>query len=232
MVYIPPELVVGGLSLLSSGLGFFGDKQKADTDYKNQKKAYQLRVRQAQRETAETNKEIDRQNAYARYVHGVQKQISAQQMGFNREAANNAYLAENTRIAEIARQYAFQNADMGRQLMEAQGYNEAIDEGNRGRSFRRAAAVSTEGAYGRSKMQLQEGLRSQQNQSKINIRNIFLDHKSADLAAYAQSAIEPYMQKHISPIDPGIGPQRTFNSGLQIANRGLEAGMNIAGLFV
>ena len=232
MVYIPPELVVGGFQALSSGLGFFGDKSKADAQYRAQKKAWDLKVRQQIQATNEQNREIDRRNAYDKYVHGIQKQISAQQIGFNREAAANAYLSENTRLAEIAKQYAFKGAEMDRQLMEVQGYNRAMDEGNRGASFRRDAAKSTTGSYGKSKMEMQESLRSQQAQSKVNIRNIFLDNQQADLAAWSKSAIEPYMRKHVSHINPGSGPQRTFNSGLQIAGRVLEAGTNIAGLFL
>ena len=222
----------GGLSLLQAGIGYFADKQAADAEYRNQKRNFKLRVQQANRETAATNKGIRADNAYALYEHGVRKQMSKDQMAFNASAANIAYVSEQQRINEITTAFAFRNEAMRGQFMEAQGYNAALNEGNRGTSFERAAAIGTAGNFGRAKQQAVQGLFGQQRESRSRMDQIALQQYGADLQADAMSRTLPYLKRQIDPINPGRGPQRTFNSGMQIANRLGGAAMNTVGMLM
>ena len=222
----------GGLSLLQAGIGYYADKQAADAEYRNQKRNFKLRVQQANRETAATNKGIRADNAYALYEHGVRKQMSKDQMAFNASAANIAYISEQQRINEITTAFAFRNEAMRGQFMEAQGYNAALNEGNRGASFERAAAIGTAGNYGRARQQAVQGLFGEQRASRGRMDQIALQQYGADLQADAMSRTLPYLKREIDPINPGRGPQRTFNSGMQIANRLMGVGMSTVGMLM
>lgn len=222
----------GAFSLLQAGIGYFSDKQAAETQYRNDKRNFKLRVQQARQQTAETNAEIARSNAYAMYEHGIRKQLTQQQMGFNAQAAIDAYVSEQLRANEIAQQYGFNQEAMRSQFMEAQGYNAALNEGNRGASFERAAAIGTAGNYGRARQQADQALFAQQRQSRQNMKSIARQHYGADLQAYAQSAIMPYLKRQVNPINPGPGPRRSFNSGMQIANRLGGAAMSTVGMLL
>lgn len=222
----------GTFSLLQAGIGYFSAKNSADTEYRNQQRNFKLRVQQANRETAATNRGIRADNAYALYEHGIRKQMSKDQMAFNASAANIAYISEQQRINEITTAFAFRNEAMRGQFMEAQGYNAALNEGNRGASFERAAAVNTAGNYGRAMQQAFQGLLGEQRASRGRMDQIALQQYGADLQADAMSRTLPYLKREIDPINPGRGPQRTFNSGLQIANALGGASMNTLGMLM
>lgn len=222
----------GAFSLVQAGIGYFSDKHSAETEYKNQRRNFKLRVEQANRETAATNRGIRADNAYALYEHGIRKQMSKDQMAFNASAANLAYVSEQQRINEITTAFAFRNEAMRGQFLEAQGYNAALNEGNRGASFERAAAIGTSGNFGRARQQAVQGLFGEQRASRGRMDQIALQQYGADLQADAMSRTLPYLKRQIDPINPGRGPQRTFNSGMQIANRLGGATMNTVGMLM
>ena len=222
----------GAFSLAQGALGFFADQQAAETEYQNAKRNHKLMVQQGRQRTAEINEGIDLENRYALYQHNEIKKQALQQVAFNAEAANMAYISERNRINEIALQYGFQSEMMRGQLMESIGYNRALNEGNRGRSFERAAALATTGNYGRAKFQAAEGLRSKQQASRDKIKNIELQNRRADATAMAKASVMPFLKRHVNPINYGPGPKRTFNTGMQIANRLMGAGMSAAGMLM
>ena len=202
-----------------AGLSFFGERAKSEQARASRNQEIKIKNKQAKLQRDIKNQQIRDQNAYRMYEHNMKKKLGQQQLGLNAEAASQAYYAENLRLQQQFQQAAFQRSGMKRQLLEAAGYNAAMNEGNRGRSFDRAAAIGTYGDYGRSMEQMNERSRSMQSQTESNIRRLHQQHRQADMNVHAQTAIMPYMENQLPPamqmpLQQGSG----FNTMLQIGN--------------
>lgn len=215
MVVIDPFSL--GIAAVSAGLGFFGERAQSQQALRSRNKQIKIQNRQARLATQLQNQQIRDRNAYAAQEFEQRKQLAKQQIGLNRDAANQAYMAENLRLQDQLTQAAFQRSGMQRQLLEAAGYNAAMNEGNRGRSFERAAAMGTYGDFGRSMAQMGASLQSMRGQSASNIRRLQQQARQADFNAYSQVAIAPYMQRELPPAFQ-MPTQRSsgFNTALQI----------------
>ena len=231
MVVIDPFSL--GIAAASAGLGFFNDRNKSNTAYKQAKRQHRMQMQQAIERTNLQNQQIEAQNAYAAYEYEQRKKIAKQQIKFNNQAANDAYTQETTRLNEYLKGVAFSQEDMSIQLMEGMGANAAMNEGGRGRSFELAAAKGTLGAYGRAQTRLSETVQDQRSQSRRNLLAINRQAEQANMQAHASVAIAPFMQSKLPmPTNYG-GPQRNnFNTALQIGGAllgGVQTYMGLAG---
>ena len=214
-----------------AGLSFFGERAKSEQARASRNQQIKIQNKQAKQQRDSQNQQIRDQNAYRMYEYNTKKKLGQQQLGLNADAATQAYYSENLRLQQQFQQAAFQRSGMKRQLLEAAGYNAAMNEGNRGRSFDRASAIGTYGDYGRSMEQMNERGRSMQSQSEANIRRLHQQHRQADMNVHAQTAIMPYMQSQLPaamqmPLQQGSG----FNSMLQIGNAVLGGAMTYGSL--
>lgn len=218
----------GGFGLLQAGLGFFANKHASEQAHKQRKRAHQLSMKQARERTMLQNQLIEDRNKYALQEYGMRKQIGQQQIAYNNQAATDAFVQEQVKLQEQLKQSAFMREGMRSRLMGAMGANVAADEGNRGRSFRRAAAISTLGEYGRSREQLRQTDLSRTAQSRLNMQNVARQANQANLQAFSTFAMQPYLQRQLPmPTNYG-GPQRSgFNTALQIG-QGLMGAANTA----
>lgn len=218
----------GGFGLLQAGLGFFANRHASEQAHKQRKRSHQLSMRQARERTMLQNRQIQDRNNYALAEHNMRKRFGQQQIALNNQAANDAYAQEQLKLQEQFRQSAFKREGMRGRLMEAMGSNAATNEGNRGRSFDRAAAINTMGNYGRSMEQMREADISRRTQSQANIRNIERRARGANMQAYSSFAMMPYMQRQLPMPTNFGGPQRSsFNTALQIG-QGLMGATNTA----
>lgn len=206
-----------GIAVAGAGLDFFGKQSAASSELRQRNRAIKIQNKQARIATQLQNQQIRDRNRYAAEEFAKRTQLAKQQIGYNLDAANQAYMAENLRLQDQLTQAAFQRSGMQRQLLEAAGANAAMNEGNRGRSFERAAAIGTYGDYGRTMAQMGASLQSMRGQSASNIRRLHQQHRQADFNAYSQVAIAPYMQRELPPAFQ-IPMQKSsgFNTALQI----------------
>jgi hypothetical protein len=207
-----------GVTALSSGLGFFGQRSAADSQRRQRNQQIKLQNRAAAEERRLQNLQIRDRNKYAAEEYQSRVNQYNAQRGFNQQAANLAYESEQQRLIESFRQQAFQRSGLQRQVLEAAGANAAMGEG-RGRSFERAAAVSTYGQFGRSMEQMRQGTEDARRSSAGRMRRISTEQYGRDLAAFSNVAMAPYMQRQLPaamqmPMQRGSG----FNSMLQIGN--------------
>ena len=206
-----------GIAAAGAGLDFFGNRAKSDQALRSRNQQIRIQNKQARIATQLQNQQIRDRNRYAAEEFAKRTQLAKQQIGFNRDAANQAYMAENLRLQDQLTQAAFQRSGMQRQLLEAAGYNVAMNEGNRGRSFERASAIGTYGDYGRTMAQMGASLQSMRGQSASNIRRLNQQHRQADFNAYSQVAIAPYMQRELPPaFQMPMQKSSGFNTALQI----------------
>ena len=229
MVYIPPELVFSGIT---TGLNFFGDYTSSQSAYEQQQQQYDMMMRQEIERTMLQNQQIAEQNAYKEYEYEQRQKIAAQQIEFNIQAANDAFVQEQTRLQEYLKGVAFSQEDMSSQLMEAIGTNAAMADG-RGRSFELASAKGTTGDYGRAMTRLRESVKDQKSQSQRNMLQIQRQADEANFQAWSSVAIAPFMQSMLPmPTDPGFPGQSGTNTALMIGNSllsGYDTYMGLAG---
>ena len=223
MVVIDPFSL--GIAALSSGLGFLGNRNAADSQRRQRNQQIKLQNRAAAEERRLQNLQIRDRNRYAAEEYQSRINQYKLQLGYNQQAANLAYASEQQRLIESFKQQAFQRSGLQRQVLEAAGANAAMAEG-RGRSFERAAALSTYGQFGRSMQQMRQSAADARQASAGRMRQISLDQYGRNLAAYSNVAMAPYMQRELPsamqmPMQRGSG----FNTGLQIGNA-LIGGLN------
>ena len=216
MVVIDPFSL--GISAISAGLGFFGKKRESDNNRKQANRQIRLQNQAAQEERRLQNLQIRDRNRYAAQEYQSRIDQFNRQRGFNQQAANVAYEAEQQRMVELFRQQAFQRSGLERQVLEAAGANAAIAEG-RGRSFERASAMATYGQFGRSMEQMRQSAVDARRFSANRMRQISTEQYGRDLAAYSNVAMAPYMQRELPPaMQMPMQKRSSFNTGLQIGN--------------
>ena len=215
-----------GLGVFNAGLQIFGGMSKQRQAHEAAKRQTRAYNQQALAQHAAQKAEIKRQNEYAMYEYGVRKQMAAQQMQFNAEAATRGYVTTQENTLMKLKQMAFARMDRDAELLEAVGANAASMEGDN-RSAQLAAAKSTYGRYGRQQVQDAEMVRDANIQGVRQMEEINLQHRTADLQAYAQIAVQPYMQS--MPAAPALRSMPKGPSALQSAlmiGGGLMSGLS------
>jgi hypothetical protein len=157
-------------------------------------------------------------NRQRRDIFGRQLDQAKTQMGFNADAANRAYAAEQRRLNEQFSAAVFQRQGMLQNLIEAQGYNNASE--SYGNSARRANLINTLGQFGRQQAVMAESLASARGQSARTMQEIGRQNLSADFQTWQGVSIPPTMEANI--------PAPRFNSAntaLMIGNS-LMSGVN------
>ena len=211
-----------GIAAASAGLSFFGKQQESQQALGARNRAIRQQNRQARESTRLQNLMIADRNRYAAQEYQTRINLYDQQRQFNQDAANLAFQTEQQRLNEQFTQTAFQRSGLQRRMLEAAGANVAMGFG-RGRSFERAAALSTRGEFGRSMAQLNQRTADQRTASMTRLRQISQQQYARDLAGYANVAMTPYMQRQLPPALQ-MPQQRSsgFNSMLQIGNAALS----------
>lgn len=169
---------------------------------------------------------IDQANRRRRDMFGRQIDQYNTQKGFNSDAANRAYTAEQRRLNEVFTQTAFKRQGMMQDLVEAQGYNNAIE--SYGNSSRRANLVNTLGSFGRQQAVLAESLASARTQSRANELEIGRQNLSADYQSWQGVSMPPMMEANV-PM-PSVPRMSTMNQSLMIGNAlmgGLKTGFDL-----
>lgn len=207
-----------GIAGLGAGLNFFGQRNAAESQRRQNNRQIRLQNQAALQERNFQNLQIRDQNRYAAEEYQSRVDQYNLQRQYNQDAANQAYDSEQQRLLEQFRQAAFQRSGLEQQLLEAAGSNAAMAEG-RGRSFRRAAAVSTYGQFGRAMEQMRQGNVDAKRASAGRMRQIQTEQYGRDLAAYSNVAMAPYMQREL-PAAMQMPMQKSsgFNTALQIGN--------------
>ncbi len=158
-----------------------------------------------------------RQQAYERRVDRVRDQLKE-----NFSAANASWQTEQARFIEQMLGFSFQQADMTKQLLQAEGYAAATE--TYGKSSDRAIALETLGDYGRNNARFLETVASAHRQSGRNMAQISGQFQQADTQAMGTIYEAPMPEMHVGKYQPKGGG---LNSALTIMN-GLSAGLNTA----
>lgn len=161
---------------------------------------------------------IDAGNRRRRDIFGRQIDQAKMQMGFNADAANRAYAAEQRRLNEQFTAAAFQRQGLLQNLIETQGYNNATE--SYGNSARRANLINTLGQFGRQQAVMAESLASARGQSARTMQEIGRQNLSADFQTWQGVSIPPMMESNIPA--PRLN---TGNTALMIGNS-LMSGLN------
>ena len=204
-----------GLGLASAGLSFFGAKSSADRANRQAREQVRMQNMQAMQERNFQNLQIRKQNEYARQAYETQVGLYEQQRQFNSEAANRAFTGVQLNRNRQLTAMAFQRQDRTNQLLEAVGANEAAIEGSN-RSARLAAAKRTFGRFGVQEAQADLQTRDINTDSIRQMEDVSRQAYQADLQAYSQVAIAPYMQSELPPAMQMSMPKNNFNAGLAI----------------
>lgn len=205
------DFLSAGLGIMSMAGSIMGSSSKAA----QQAAALEYSNTLNRRKTEIINKY--RQRAYERRVDRVRDQLKE-----NFSAANASWQTEQARFIEQMLGFSFQQADMTKQLLQAEGYAAATE--TYGKSAQRAAALETLGDYGRSNARFLESVASAARQSGRNMAQISAQAKQADMNAIGTVYEAPMMEMHVNKYQPKTGG---LNSALTIMN-GVSAGLNTA----
>jgi hypothetical protein len=175
------------------------------------------------------------------------ERIYGMQLGFNNQAAQVAYEAENRRFEEILTGMAFDQQDMLVKMLQEEGQIQAA--GVSGRSAGKALASALAG-YGRNQAVLAESLVSATKESAVSKRQIATEKYGADLNAQSRRMLTPL--KAPAPMAPLKMPRATlldprapvkgpapikgatgssFASALNGITSDIGLGLSIAGIF-
>lgn len=215
-----------GLGLFNAGLQIFGGMSKQRQTYEAQKRQVRSANQAAAAQRAFENEQIRAQNNYAMYEYETRKRLANQQIRFNAEAAQRGYIgAQENRVMKL-KQIAFARADRTAELLEAVGANTAAIEGDN-RSAQLAAAKGTYGRYGRQQVQDIEMVKDANRQTIRQLEEINLQHRTADLQAYSQIAVQPFLQSELGPAAMQSMPKGPsfLNQALMIGG-GLMSGLS------
>ena len=174
---------------------------------------------QAAYNTAFQNAMTETANRRTEQTFGRQLGMVQEQYGYNRDAANRAYAAEQIRLNELFAQAAFQQQGALQNLVETRGANNATER--YGKSAARANLVGTLGQFGRNQAVLAESLASAQAQSNRNLDQTSRDLFNQNLNAWQQVAIAPTLQSAVPMPQAPSG----FNTALMIGGS-LMSGLN------
>lgn len=211
-----------GIAAASAGLQFFGDYSKSQQGLSQRNRSIRFQNKARRQRTNLQNLQIADRNRYKANEYKTLKEQYQAQLGYNQQAADLAYEAESARMYDMYTQAAFKRSGLQRQLLESAGYNAAMNEGNRGRTFDRGSDMSTYGRYGGANQQLVASMLSQRGQSVRNRQNIALSQYGRNLQAFSRVAVAPYMQRQLpAPMQIPEQSSSGFNTMLQIGNAAL-----------
>tara|TARA_S200002703_G_scaffold18496_2_gene15082 strand:+ start:112 stop:840 length:729 start_codon:yes stop_codon:yes gene_type:complete len=214
------------LGLGSMGLNIIGGLDERNRAYNEQRRQIKEQNKQAIASRNFQNLQIRKQNEFARKAYETQVGIYNQQRELNLEAANRAYEGIQVNRNRQLQALAFRRENLSADLLEAVGANTAaIDPGNR--SAQLAAAKGTYGTFGRMQAQDKMQARDLAETSKLKIRDVAGQQRAADLQAYSQVAIAPYMQSELPPafqMSMPSGP--SLMSNISLIGGGLLGGLS------
>lgn len=205
MIIDPFSATLAGGQALMGLIGGFNQQNEAASQA-----AYNTAFQNAMTETA---------NRRTEQMFGRQLGMVQEQFGYNRDAANRAYAAEQIRLNELFAQAAFQQQGALQNLVETRGANNATER--YGKSAARANLVGTLGQFGRNQAVLAESLASAQAQSNRNLDQTSRDLFNQNLNAWQQVAIAPTLQSAVPMPQAPSG----FNTALMIGGS-LMSGLN------
>ena len=212
-----------GFSLLSGGLNVFNQYNQSNTQLKQARRRVAHENAMAQASRNFQNLQIKRSNEYQRQAFETQKGIYRQQVAFNNDAANRAYEGIQFNRNEQLAAVAFQRQDIAQNLLRAVGANNAsIDPGNA--SAARAADMGTIGVAGKQQTQLGKTVKGIDIGAQQSMRDAAAQQYNADLQAWSQVAIAPYMQSELPPAVSAPMPQ-----GMSGLSQGLMIGGAVLG---
>jgi len=133
------------------------------------------------------------------------ERIYGLQLGFNSQASQVAYEAENRRFQEILTGMAFEQQDMLVKMLQEEGQVQA--SGASGRSAGKALA-SAMASYGRNQAIMAESLVSAKKENKVSMRQIDTEKYGADLGAQSRRMLTPL--KAPAPMAPLKMPRATL----------------------
>ena len=207
MVILNPVSAVLGVAQLGMGIaGAFGEQQK-----------HIDQVRQATFSNMLSRRKTQMMNQYRQRAYGRKVDFAKQQQAYNADAADRAYVSEQVRFNEQMAQFAFNNINTQKNLVQSMGTAAA---GERyGKSAERLAAVETLGQYGRNQAILAESLASAARQSQENLKTASRRHFQADLQTYGSIMEGPIMEM----AEPMYQAPRGPNMALSIGNAAIGA---------
>lgn len=133
------------------------------------------------------------------------ERIYGLQLGFNNQAAQVAYEAENRRFEETLTGMAFDQQDMMVKMLQEEGQAQAL--GASGRSAGKVLA-SAMASYGRNQAIMAESLVSAKKESNVSRKQIATEKYGGDLAAQSRRMLQP--SKAPTPMAPLAMPRATF----------------------
>lgn len=133
------------------------------------------------------------------------ERIYGLQLGFNNQAAQVAYEAENRKFQETLTGMAFEQQDMLVKMLQEEGQAQAL--GTSGRSAGKVLA-SAMASYGRNQAIMAESLVSAKKENKISMREINTQKYGADLNAQSRRMLQP--MKAPDPMAPLAMPRATI----------------------
>lgn len=136
---------------------------------------------------------------------GESERIYGLQLGFNNQAAQVAYEAENRKFQESLTSMAFDQQDMLVKMLQEEGQLQA--RGVSGRSAGKALASAMAG-YGRNQAVLAESLVSARKENKVSLRQIDTEKYGADLNANSRRMLQP--MRAPDPVVPLSMPRATL----------------------
>ena len=244
MVPIPPAVVVGGISAVSSLFGMSGQKDAARRQAAQAKaeadRAFANQAAQTAYAAEWQNKLTEQYNQRTTEEYDIRLGQYKQQLELNNDAAIGAFAAEQNRLNEQFAKAAFTRQSMLRELYRAQGVAAASGSGRASKSRRRANILNTLGEFGRANAMLERNMLSARRASKSRMDGLAGKHYQSDLSAWSKVAIAPRMKTPLggagpelaSPIAqmsvPGIGFGDVMSAGLS----GLAAGLGAPGVDV
>jgi hypothetical protein len=161
---------------------------------------------------------VGMENQATKQAYGMRVDQYNKQKELNQYAANRAMAAEERRLNDVFTQMAFTRQGLLEQLAQAEGYNLAAAGDGYGRSFARAGALGTLGAFGRNQATLAQSLISAQTQSLVNTNDTRMQQYGADLSAHSSVAIPP-----VGSVAANSAPMPMNNSSLMIGSGLLSA---------
>ena len=175
------------------------------------------------------------------------ERIYGLQLGFNSQASQVAYEAENRRFQETLTGMAFDQQDMLVKMLQEEGQLQA--SGASGRSAGKALA-SAMASYGRNQAILAESLVSAKRENKVSLRQIDTEKAGADLNAQSRRMLVPLRAPDpmaplkmpratlLDPRAPVKGPApikgatgSTLGAALSGISSDIGMGLSIAGFF-
>jgi hypothetical protein len=182
---------------------------------------FQVQGNQITRQNIENNSIYQEQSAVRQYQNELairdfdygnqvrqfneSERIYGLQLGFNSQASQVAYEAENRRFQEILTGMAFEQQDMLVKMLQEEGQVQA--SGASGRSAGKALA-SAMASYGRNQAIMAESLVSAKKENKVSMRQIDTEKSGADLAAQSRRMLVPL--KAPAPMAPLKMPRATI----------------------